>query len=131
VELEDMLAAVRSDRIQFATMRPPGAPTATLDRRVVLVAPPEVKGLATVGDVRVLDALVDLLRDPDRAWAAEVVLAALTLKEEKLVDSFAGRPEAWWEAVGRGAYERWRAWLDRSREHLAWDPTEGAFVEAG
>jgi len=129
VELDELLAAVRSDRIEFVTMRPPGATTVTLERRVVLTGPPEVTDLATIGDIRILDALVDLLGDPARAWAAEVVLAAVTQREEKLVDTFAGQPEAWWDAVGRGAHERWRAWLDQHRDRLVWDADEGVFVE--
>jgi hypothetical protein len=130
VELADLLAAVRNDRIEFATMRPRGATTAALERRVVLTGPAEVRDLATVGDVRVLDALVDLLRDPARAWAAEVVLAALTHEDGKVVDTFSGRPQAWWEVAGRGAHERWSAWLRRSRGRLTWNPDDGAFVEA-
>ena len=46
-----MIASVRNDRIQFATMRPPGSPFSTLERRVLLVAPPEVVTLAATGDV--------------------------------------------------------------------------------
>src|SRR3954453_19217929 len=111
-------------------MRPRGATTATLERRVVLTGPPEVRDLAEIGDVRVLDALVDLLHDPARAWAAEVVLAALTLEDGKLVDTFSGRPQDWWEVAGRAAHERWSAWLRRRRDRLTWNGEDGAFVEA-
>src|SRR5437773_9941083 len=99
MELKDMLSAVRNDRIQFATMRPPGSQLATLERRVVVTAPPELVELSRTGDVEVLDKLVEMLKEPDRAWAAEVLLAAMTRKEEKLVDSFGGGPDKWWETV--------------------------------
>src|SRR5690242_7939048 len=100
MEWPHLLDAVQNDRIAFVTMRPPGSPFTTLDRRVVLTGPPEAQDLAATGDPRVLEALIALLRDPARAWAAEVVLAALTRREEKQVDSFAAAPDTWWAAVG-------------------------------
>jgi hypothetical protein len=84
MDLATRLTAVRSDRVEFVTMRPPGSPLAILDRRVVVTGPPEVVELSRSGDPRLLDALVDLLGDRDRAWAAQVLLAALTRHEEKL-----------------------------------------------
>jgi hypothetical protein len=127
--IEDLLAAVQSDRIRFATMRPPGSRYATLDRRVVVVEPPELVELSRTGDPRVLDELVDLLADRDRAWAAEVLLATMTRREEKLVESFATAPDEWWQAFGATARERWRAWLREAAGRLAWNPDQGYFVE--
>jgi hypothetical protein len=124
-----LLKAVRNDRIEFATMRPPGSPFAVLERRVIVTGPPELVELSHTGDLRVLDALVDLLQDPDRAWAAEVVLAAMTRREEKLVDSFATAAGDWWESVGQTAHERWSTWLRENRENLVWDAENQVFVE--
>jgi hypothetical protein len=76
-----------------------------------------------------LDALVKLLRDRDRAWAAEVLLSALTRREEKLVESFVSAPDEWWQTFGANAAERWRAWLDGARDRLVWDAAAGYFVE--
>jgi hypothetical protein len=121
--------AVRNDRIRFATMRPPGSRYATLDRRVVVVEPPELVELSRTGDPRLLNALVDLLGDRDRAWAAEVLLAALTRREEKQVESFAAAPEEWWAALGATAQERWRSWLDGVADRLTWDANEQHFVD--
>jgi hypothetical protein len=122
------LESVTNERIQFLTMRPPGSFFAVLERRVVVTAPPEAVEIARRGSVEVLDALVDLLKQPDRAWAAEVMLAAMTRREEKLVDAFATTPERWWGSVGETAHERWRAWLDEVRRRLVWDPEQGAFT---
>ncbi|HBB30367.1 MAG TPA: hypothetical protein DDZ80_26105 [Cyanobacteria bacterium UBA8803] len=129
MELTDMLLAVQNERIQFATMRPPGSRYATLDRRVVVTAPPELVQLTSTGDLQVLDELVKLLQEPNRAWAAEVLLASMTQREEKMVDSFARIPEQWWDSVGKTAHERWSKWLNETREKLVWDSENKVFIE--
>jgi hypothetical protein len=60
-----------------------------------------------MGDVLILDELVGLLKDRDRAWAAMVLLAALTRREEDVVSAFATSPEKWWESLGKTVYARW------------------------
>ena len=92
VSTQALLDAVRNDDVQFATMRPPGSRFSVLDRQIVITAPPELEQLATLGDPDVLDELVDLLDDPARAWAAAVVLAAVTGRDAKEVESFSARP---------------------------------------
>jgi hypothetical protein len=128
MKLEAMLAAVYNNRIQFATTRPPDSPFATLERRVVVTDPPELIELTRTGDPRVLDELVKLLHERDRAWAAMVLLAALTRREEKIVDAFASRPDEWSETVGKTAFERWSKWLVESKAKLVWDPELRVFV---
>ncbi len=88
---KDSLNFVWNDRIKFVTMSSPDSQFATLDRLIVITGPAELIELAGKADIRVLDQLVSLLRDPDRAWAAIVLLAALTRREEKVVDAFANR----------------------------------------
>jgi len=129
MKLDEMLKSVRNDRIQFATQRPPGSPFAVLDRRVKVIGPPELVDLAASGDVRALRELVGLLQDPVRAWAAEVLLAAMTRREEKLVDTYATNPEKWWTDTGQTAYQRWSAWLATVAPKLVWDENEKTFVE--
>ena len=123
-----LLDAVRNDSVQFATARRPDSPFAILDRKVMVTAPEELEQLAALGDPGVLEPLVDLLRDPARAYAAAVVLAAVTGRETKEVETYATRPEAWWDVLGHDAYARWRAWLDESRGGLHWDAGTGEFV---
>ncbi len=129
MEWSQLLDGVRNDRIGFVTARPLGSPFATLDRRVIVTSPEEAVQLSHTGDVRALDELVRLLHDPDRAWAAAVVLAALTREEEKLIESFASDPDEWWRTLGQEAQARWNAWLSEKRDALAWDPGDQAFVE--
>jgi hypothetical protein len=111
MELKKMLDAVRNNLIQFATIRPPGSKFAAIERSVIVSGPPELVELSRMKDSEVLKELTNLLRDRDKAWAAEVLLAAITHHEEKVVDAFMTAPEEWWESVGRTAYDRWNAWL--------------------
>jgi hypothetical protein len=129
MNLQGMLAEVRNDRIQFATMKPPGSQFASLERRVIVTGPPELVELSASNEPQVLSHLVELLRDRDRAWAAEVLLAALARREEKIVDSFAAAPDKWWDAMGKTAYDRWNSWLNESRDRLVWDSENKVFVE--
>jgi hypothetical protein len=129
MELKDSLAFVRNDRIKFVTMSSGDSPFTTLGRRVVIVDPPEVVELSRTGDVRILDELVALLKDRDRAWAAMVLLAALTRREEDVVNAFATSQDKWWESVGKTAYYRWSEWLTESRGKLTWDVENRIFVD--
>lgn len=129
MELKSILQAVYNNRIEFATMRPPDSPFAALERRVVVTKPPELVNRSRMGDLQVLDELVKLLKEPDRAWAAVVLLAALTRREEKIVDTFAAIPNEWWDSLGKTAYERWSAWLNDVKEKLRWDSENNVFVE--
>jgi hypothetical protein len=127
-EIAKLVGALRSDTIEVATMRPPGARTALLERRVLVVNPPAARRLAELGDPAVLDALVPLLDDPTRAWAAEVLLERLARVDEKQVDIYVRDPAEWWRTLGAGARARWQRWLDAHRGKLVWDADEGAFV---
>ena len=124
-----MLKDVRNDRIEFSTTRPPNSESATLERRVVVTGPPELVSLSEKGEVALVDELVKLLKEPDRAWAAAVLLAAMTRREEKIVDAFAANPDKWWDSVGKTAYERWAAWLKETKGKLVWDAKDKIFVE--
>ena len=123
-ELAELLAG---SPVEFATMRPPGSRFAVLERRVVVTAPEPLRELSRSGDAGVLDELVACLRDPDTAWPAEVVLAAMTGVEAKEVETFGGDPAGWWAAFGEGAHERWADWLEANRERLRWDPEAAMF----
>jgi hypothetical protein len=124
-----MLAAVRNDRIQVATMRPPGSRFAVLERRVLIGGPPELVRLGQTGDLLVLDALLPLLRDPARAWAAHAMLAKLTRVDEKEVDVWQARVGEWWAVFGNRAFARWSRWLAENRAKLHWDPNEKYFTD--
>jgi len=111
------------------TSRPPGARTAILERRVKVTSPPEAVQLAASGDPRVLDALLSLLKNPSSDWAAAAMLASMTGREEKLIDTYQANPEEWRRTLGPGAYERWSRWLNGVRDRLVWDPGQQLFLE--
>src|SRR4051812_5344656 len=111
-------------------MRDPSDRT-NLERRILVTAPPELAELTRTGDPRVLDQLVELLAEPDRAWAAQVALSAMTRRDEKTVEAFARMPEQWLESLGPGAQARWEEWLAPRRGRLAWDGGRRLVVERG
>lgn len=125
--LESTIAQVYNDQIEFVTLASPGSPFATLERRVVVTAPPALAALAQSGNARMLDELILLLANPERAWAAEVLLAAMTGEEAKIVDSFAARPTEWWATLGENAQARWREWLEARHDKLVWDQANQMF----
>ncbi len=122
------LDRVRDDVIEFVSMRPPGSRRALLERKIVVTEPAEVVALAGDGDARTLDALVGLLQDSSRSWAAFVVLAAMTGRHAKVVDTYATDRAGWYEIFGPGAHAEWRAWLDGHRGALEWDREGRQFV---
>jgi hypothetical protein len=124
-ELAELLAG---SPVEFATMRPPGSPFAVLERRVVVTAPEALRELSRSGNAAVLGDLVECLRDPETAWPAEVLLAAMTGVEAKEVETFAADPDGWWSTFGEGAHDRWAQWLDEHRERLRWDPEAEVFT---
>lgn len=109
-------------------MRKPDAYLPTLERRVVITGPPELIQLSTMVDLQILDELVSLLKEPDRAWAAEVLLASMTQNEEDIVNSFSSIANEWWDSLGKTSYRRWGKWLEENKEKLTWDPTKKVFV---
>jgi hypothetical protein len=125
-DLARLLDAVRDRDVQFASLAP--ASPATFDRRILVVAPPEMVELTGTGDVSALDGLVDLLAEPGRAWAAQVALSAMTRRDERLVEAAQSSPGEWLDdPVGRGAQARWAEWLAECRDRLSWDPDTRAF----
>jgi len=121
------LEGVATEDVEFASMRDPSPKN--LERRIVVTAPAELVEVTATGDPRVLDELVELLGEPDGAWAAQVALSAMTRHDEKAVEAFARTPEDWLESVGAGAQARWRDWLAPRRDRLEWDADRRMFVE--
>jgi hypothetical protein len=128
MELGEMLKAVTNERIEFVTRQ--ASPSAS-ERRVVITGPREVLELTAYGDAQALGGLIELLRDPDRAWGAEVALAALTRNEEEVVNAFAARPRDWEQSLGPTAHDRWSKWFAERGRNLRWNSQEKVFVEGG
>ena len=132
MQLTQLLKAVTDENIEFVTTHGDRTALPTpLGRRVVVTGPPKVVKLLSTGDVRVLDDLVSLLLDPNRAWAAEVVLASLTHNEEDIVNAFAAHPDQWQDSLGKKAHGRWSKWLASRKGALLWDRIGHVFIESG
>jgi hypothetical protein len=114
-----LLAAVRSDTIEYGTYRPPDSRFLSLGRRVFVAGPPAAVTLARSGDPAVFDALLPLLRRRDQAWAAEVILSALTGQDAMSLQAWS--PDEWWERFGPDAFERWQTWLRPRCGRLVWN----------
>ncbi|HTL32235.1 MAG TPA: hypothetical protein VL326_03870 [Kofleriaceae bacterium] len=127
----DQLNAIRNDNIDFATYTPEedlGKAPPGLYRQLSVTAPPEAFALTRSGDMRAFDVLVPMLDDPDRNWAAFVMLAALTGHEAANVIAF-GKAQDFKGTVGaRDARKNWEAWLADRRAKLQWDATRKQFV---
>jgi hypothetical protein len=117
----ELVASLRSATIRVATYRPPNSQLATLERKVTIIGPDEAKRLEAVGDPAILDELLPLLDDPERAWAANVLLAKLTQSDEKTVDIYAAQPDRWWQTFGPHARQSWQRFLDEHRGLLVWN----------
>ncbi len=130
MEWKKLLESVSDEKIQFITARPERSEFAILDRQVVVTGPPELVRLRRTGNLQVLTELINLLKKPSRAWAAEVLLAAMTRREEDIVNAFAKDRHGWWNSVGKTAYERWSQWLNEINGKLIWDSTNEVFTIA-
>jgi hypothetical protein len=124
------LDAVDNTTIQFVSYRPSGSVFALLDRKIGITGPAAVLNLVEEADPNLLTALIDLLKDPQKAWAAAIILTALTGGDGKVVESFSGRPEKWWEAIGTNAYGYWKNWYQENKNNLQWDKSKKIFAAA-
>jgi hypothetical protein len=127
-DVRELVKAVDNATIVVATMRPAGSKMALLERRVLIGGPPAAVRISQLGDPAVLDALLPLLDDPRRAWAANALLARLCSFDEKIVDVYMTNPAGWWRTFGPTARERWGKFLDLHRDRISWDAESGAFL---
>jgi hypothetical protein len=123
--IHELLERVNDRNIRFGTYTPDHH--APWDRRVFVGGPPEAVTLIGLGRREVLDALVDALSDTGRAWAAQVMLARLTITEGRIVDTYSADPAGWYRIFGDSAHAYWRQWLDEHRSSLSWDAAARVF----
>jgi hypothetical protein len=129
MQVVQRMTAVQNAKIEFSTFRPPGSTRAVIGRRVKVTAPPALVTMSQTDDLTILDELVPLLSIRERAWAAEVMLAAMTGHEADLVGNYGGEPNAWIDTIGATARDRWSRWLAEHRAALTWDAESGSYVE--
>jgi hypothetical protein len=111
---------------------PPGMTTDSILRsevRVFIINPAKVYWLSYSKDPRILDALITLLDDPDRAWAAHVVLSKMLgiTGLSSRIDQIT--PHQWWELEGktRKAQQAWTQYLQKVKSSMVWSPAGGYY----
>lgn len=124
------LNAVDNKTIQFVSYRPSGSAFAILDRKISITGPPEVLELVDDADAHLLPALIDLLKDPQKAWAAAIILTSLTAGDGKVIESFSGEAEKWWEAIGTNVYQYWNNWYEENKNNIQWNQSKKIFAAA-
>lgn len=122
-----LLDSVYSDRITYVTVRPPGAGTVVLERRVRITGSPSMKTLSETGDPNILHALKDLMREDGRAWAAHVLLSAMTGADAATIEIFAADPAGWLQNFRGRHLAEWESWLKQAGDSLIWDPEQHIF----
>jgi len=122
------LQMIRNDTIKFGNYRPPEATLPTRGRKIMILGPADAVRLAHSGDLHVVDSLVPLLADPDRAWAAEVMLSAMTGHDSDLVLDYESNAGDFLKDFGHGLEDAWKKWLAEFRDRLQWDDKFHRFV---
>lgn len=112
---------VNNKTIRFATFRPPGSSFATLERQIKITAPDSVVELIRLADTSLLPSLIEFLKTPKKAWAAEIILTAITETDGKILESFSGNPSTWWGTIGVNAFNKWNTWYSKNKNKIVWD----------
>jgi hypothetical protein len=99
------------------------------DLRIFILDSPSIYWLSNTNDPEVLDALVQLLDIPDRAWAANVTLAKMLGSTGLSFEIREGKAEQWWETEGKTgkAKQEWAAYLEKVRPTLKWSVLGGYY----
>jgi hypothetical protein len=97
--------------------------------RIFIINPPQAYRLSNFNDQKILDALVGLLDDPNRAWAAHVTLAkmlGITGISSKIDQT---TPNQWWELEGKTqkAKQEWTQYLQNVKPSMIWSPSGGYY----
>lgn len=126
----DELKAIRNDNIQYVTYTHPddyGQIPPEMFRQVGVSAPPEAVALIESGDLRAFDVLLPMLDDPDRNWAAFVILVALTGTQAETVTMFEHAKDFQGSNTQVKARKEWEEWLAKFRAQLHWSPKRKQF----
>jgi len=124
---EPLLKSVNNKTIQFASYSPERSAFAVLERNIIVTGPDSVLQLLQAGDTAILPSVIDLLKESTKAWAAEIILTALTAGDAKVIESFNDDPQKWWETVGANSYAYWNSWYIKNKDSIEWNSDTGKF----
>jgi hypothetical protein len=99
------------------------------DLRIFIQSSSRIYKLSNFNDLRILDELINLLDEPDRAWAAHVVLAKMLGVTG--IDPWIPwiQPDEWWEQEGKTlkAKQKWTEYLEKIKPTMVWSPLGGYY----
>jgi hypothetical protein len=98
-------------------------------KRVFILNPSKLYRLSNINDLKVLDALVDLLDNRDRGWAAHITLCKMLGLDGLGSDLFQTPPNQWWELEGKTqkAKQEWTQYLQEVKPTMVWSPMGGYY----
>jgi hypothetical protein len=101
----------------------PGYPRLLTQDVIQIENPPELVELSNIPDQRILDELVKLLDEPNRGWAAHILIGKLLGHYAVSFDS----KEKWWEEEGKTgkAKQAWTTYIQKVKPTMEWDPNWG------
>jgi hypothetical protein len=97
--------------------------------RIFILNPSKVYWLSNIDDPKVLDELVKLLDDPNRGWAANVILSKMMgiTGLGQGIDEVS--PAQWWDVEGKTgkSKQEWSAYLQKVRPTMRWSILGGYY----
>jgi hypothetical protein len=116
----------------FISSPPPGWTTDSIlypEVRIFIINPPKVYWLSNSNDRRILEELINLLDDPNRAWAANIILSKMLgiAGINSRIDQIT--PSQWWEIKGKTkkAKQEWTQYLQNLQSSMVWSPLGGYY----
>ncbi len=97
--------------------------------RIFILDSPSIYKISNINDPEILAHLTNFLIDPERAWAANIVLSKMMgiRRLNNALDSMS--PDEWWETEGQTgkAQREWRAYLETVKPSMLWNPYGGYY----
>jgi hypothetical protein len=113
---------------------PPPIPISTgpMERessRVFIQGPSKVYQLSNINEPKILDGLLKLMDNPDRAWAAHIVIAKMLGISGLITSVDMISPQNWWELEGKTgkAKQAWIDYLKKIKPTMQWIPLGGHY----
>ena len=106
---------LQNNSIRYATERPAGSPFVSLGREIRILAPAaDLKALAK-SQTGFVPALIGCFDTPDKDWAANVVLYALTERDAMLLTAFEDDIDKWRKTQKDKDRAYWVSWWSTNR----------------
>ena len=102
-------------KIRYATESPQGSEFVSLGRQIKILEPKiDVSALSKDADA-VVPALIHSFDNPNKDWAADLVLFAITGRDPLLLSGFENDIEGWRKTQKEIDRRHWISWWERAR----------------